>query len=132
MADNRQPCPNCKRPTDAKGRCWKCHERRCELCGSPTASAFIALCIPCAKEYTGSEEPGMLPSLPDGPGEAPQPAKRWVIVVEAEDGDVPMSVRVKQIVKSAKRKHGVRVAYMPCDDLPDGARTDQAEVEGET
>ena len=40
-------CPECKRPTDRKRRCWSCHNRSCELCGKPTGSAFIALCICC-------------------------------------------------------------------------------------
>jgi TubC N-terminal docking domain len=40
-------CPNCARPLDAKGRCWKCCYRICSACGQPTGSAFIELCWPC-------------------------------------------------------------------------------------
>jgi hypothetical protein len=40
-------CPECKRPTDAKRRCWHCHNRSCEVCGRPTGSAFLARCICC-------------------------------------------------------------------------------------
>jgi hypothetical protein len=40
-------CPLCRRPTDAKRRCWSCHNRSCEVCGAGTGSAFIATCIRC-------------------------------------------------------------------------------------
>jgi hypothetical protein len=40
-------CPNCRRPLDAKARCWRCCDRACESCGRPTGSAFIALCLLC-------------------------------------------------------------------------------------
>ena len=40
-------CPGCGRQTDEKRRCWKCNDRRCEGCGRPTGSAFIANCIRC-------------------------------------------------------------------------------------
>lgn len=46
--------------------------------------------------------------VPDGPGEQAQPPQKWVLVMVAESGSVPMSVRVRQIIKSALRRHGVK------------------------
>ena len=40
-------CPACRRPADARGRCWQCCERVCEKCRKATGSAFIALCCEC-------------------------------------------------------------------------------------
>lgn len=39
-------CPGCRRPLD-RGRCWRCHWRRCSGCGKDTGSAFIQTCWPC-------------------------------------------------------------------------------------
>jgi len=44
-------CPGCRKPLD-RGRCWKCHWRRCR-CGRDTGSAFISTCILC--EQIGDE-----------------------------------------------------------------------------
>ena len=49
-------CPECKRPTDEKRRCWQCHNRGCEMCGRPTGSAFIAQCVCCG--LTGGGQGG--------------------------------------------------------------------------
>lgn len=121
MADTGGPCPNCRRPTDAKSRCWKCHERRCERCGLATGSAFIRMCIACGKAE-GDERV----SVPDGPSEPPRPAKRWILVLEAKTDTVPTSVRVKRVIKYAMKMHDLHVVAMP-SELPDGARTDQVE-----
>jgi hypothetical protein len=41
------PCPWCGCPLD-RGRCWRCHDRRCEVCRTRnTGSAFIAVCLVC-------------------------------------------------------------------------------------
>ena len=40
-------CPTCRKPVDAKGRCWHCCNRFCEECRRTTGSAFIALCCSC-------------------------------------------------------------------------------------
>jgi hypothetical protein len=40
-------CPSCRRPLDAKARCWGCCNRACESCSRPTGSAFLALCLLC-------------------------------------------------------------------------------------
>lgn len=55
--------------------------------------------------------------LADGPGEESQSPQRWVLVFVAEAGSVPMSVRVKQIIKSALRRHGVRTVEV-LNDVP--------------
>ncbi len=48
-------CPNCHRILDAKGRCWKCFERRCSNCTGMTGSAFFQLCFKCGFEETERE-----------------------------------------------------------------------------
>ncbi len=40
-------CPSCRRPVDAKRRCWHCGQRPCERCGKPSGSVFIATCFAC-------------------------------------------------------------------------------------
>lgn len=40
-------CPRCRRPVDAKRRCWACCDRACEVCGRPTGTAFVATCLTC-------------------------------------------------------------------------------------
>ena len=47
-------CAQCRRPFDAKGRCWRCCDRACFLCGRPTGSAFIATCCPCGNACNGN------------------------------------------------------------------------------
>lgn len=44
------PCPGCRRDRDAAGRCWRCCDRPCVMCGRPTGSAFIATCFPCGNQ----------------------------------------------------------------------------------
>ena len=46
-------CSGCKRPLDAKARCWRCNHRLCSRCGRDTGSAFIELCIVC--DFGGRE-----------------------------------------------------------------------------
>ena len=41
------PCPLCKRPMDARKRCWVCCNRLCEACGRLTGTAFISVCRLC-------------------------------------------------------------------------------------
>lgn len=124
MPDAEGPaCPTCKRPRDAKLRCWWCHDRACIGCGLSTGSAFIALCIGCGR-FAGDDGVRAL-VLPDAPHDEPAPPKRWILVLEAESGPVPMSCRVKQVVKYAKRRHGLHVADLP-NHLPDDARQDLA------
>jgi hypothetical protein len=40
-------CPKCRRPLSTNEACWKCHWRRCFVCGKETGSEFIATCAPC-------------------------------------------------------------------------------------
>src|SRR5262245_7701988 len=56
-------CPTCKRPMDAKRRCWHCCDRVCEGCGRLTGTAFISLCRLC--EVT-RDRGGALPVTQDG------------------------------------------------------------------
>ncbi len=50
MAD----CKACRRPLDAKGRCWRCCNRPCVECGRMTGSALIARCVPCGLKFNGN------------------------------------------------------------------------------
>jgi len=47
-------CPNCYRPLDPIGCCWRCCNRRCNDCGGMTGSAFILLCMTC--EYAAKQK----------------------------------------------------------------------------
>jgi hypothetical protein len=57
------PCPQCGRPADEKGCCWKCCNRACSGCRGPTGSAFIAMCRPCEVAFLRKQE-----LLEDGTG----------------------------------------------------------------
>ncbi len=48
----------------------------------------------------------------------------WCLVLRAETGTVPTEVRVRMLLKYAKRALGLKCVAMP-NELPDGARTDQ-------
>lgn len=107
-------CPTWHRPRDAKLRCWKCHDRPCVKCRRPTGSAFIQLCVACgANDFT----------VADAPGLPPDPPKRWVLVFAAKSGTVPMSVRMRKLIKSWCRYLGLDCVGLQ-NELPDGTRTD--------
>ena len=46
-------------------------------------------------------------------------------MLEAEDGPIPMSVRVRHVLKYAKRAQGLRCVALP-NHVPEDARPDQA------
>jgi hypothetical protein len=52
------------------------------------------------------------------------PPERWVLVFTVEPGDVPAAVRVKQLLKTALRRHGL-VCLGVYADVP----TDMHDVE---
>ena len=124
------PCPSCQRPRDAKGRCWHCCDAACQTCGCATGSAFIGWCILCQAAAGASEDEvrtkSALPS--SGTLEAPA-ADRWVLVLEAEPGPVPVAVRVRHVLKYARRQQGLRCVALP-NVIPSGTRTDEV-FEGE-
>ena len=49
------PCPQCSKPLDRLGECWKCMTRWCRECGRGTGSPFFALCWPCEHAATQAE-----------------------------------------------------------------------------
>lgn len=48
----------------------------------------------------------------------------WCLVLRAETEGAPTVVRVRQLLKYAKRALGLKCVGIP-NDLPDGARTEQ-------
>jgi hypothetical protein len=40
-------CPDCAGPVDNVGRCWRCCNRPCVVCGKATGTAFIQVCVVC-------------------------------------------------------------------------------------
>ena len=48
-------CNECGGLLDAKGCCWVCCDRLCEVCGQLTGSAFIRQCYTCAFQTEAGE-----------------------------------------------------------------------------
>lgn len=103
------PCPSCGRLRDVKRRCWVCFNRPCQVCGVMTGGAFFPHCI--AHQDRDAKPPDPVPA-----------AERWVLVLEPEPGDVPPVIRVRHILKFAKRLQGMRCVGLP-NDPPATART---------
>jgi hypothetical protein len=51
-----RPCPNCRRPTDDRGRCWECLDWIC-ACGRLTGSNLISMCWLCQCEEERHSRP---------------------------------------------------------------------------
>jgi hypothetical protein len=47
-------CSACRRPLDARCRCWPCCDRLCCDCGQATGSAFVARCTACGHRLNGN------------------------------------------------------------------------------
>jgi hypothetical protein len=56
--------------------------------------------------------------------EATTPTDVWCLVLRCETGTVPTEIRVRHLLKYAKRALGLKCVAIP-NDLPNGARTDQ-------